>query len=90
VPLHLKISFRDTQTCKPVVNLLINIWQYNATGVYSGISTASQARLKTTFLRGVQQTLSKGVVEIDTIFPGHYQGRALHIHVAVHSGAAIR
>lgn len=81
MPLHLEISFRDTQTCKPAANLLIDIWQCNATGVYSGVSAAGQAGLKTIFLKGVQQTSSEGVVEFDTVFPGHHQGRASHIRL---------
>ncbi|KAK5655380.1 hypothetical protein OQA88_5650 [Cercophora sp. LCS_1] len=89
VPLHLEISFININTCKATPNLLIDIWQCNATGVYSGVSAAGQAGLKTTFLRGVQQTDKEGVVEFDTIFPGHYQGRASHIHVSVHSGATV-
>ena len=53
VPVHLEISFVNTQTCKATPNLLIDIWQCNATGVYSGVNAAGQAGLKTTFLRGV-------------------------------------
>jgi hypothetical protein len=53
VPLHLEISFVNTQDCKSTPNLLIDIWQCNATGIYSGVSAAGQAGLKTTFLRGV-------------------------------------
>jgi len=58
VPLHLEISFINTQNCKPTPNLLIDIWQCNATGVYSGVSAAGQAGLKTTFLRGMYDTPS--------------------------------
>ena len=39
-----------------------------------------------TFLRGVQLTNSDGVADFDTIYPGWYQGRALHIHLKVHEG----
>ena len=37
----------------------------------------------TTFLRGVQLTNAEGVAEFDTIYPGWYAGRALHIHLKV-------
>ncbi|TPX12515.1 uncharacterized protein E0L32_000692 [Thyridium curvatum] len=89
VPVHLEIQFVDVQDCKPVSGLLVDIWQCNATGVYSGVSAAGQGGLKSTFLRGVQQTDKDGVVEFDTIFPGHYQGRATHIHVSAHTGSSI-
>ncbi|WP_207956203.1 intradiol ring-cleavage dioxygenase [Rubrobacter marinus] len=39
-----------------------------------------------TFLRGVQLTNADGIAEFDTIYPGWYAGRALHIHLKVHVG----
>jgi hypothetical protein len=36
-----------------------------------------------TYLRGIQTTNSSGEVTFTTIYPGWYQGRATHIHVAV-------
>ncbi|MFD0691127.1 intradiol ring-cleavage dioxygenase [Actinomadura fibrosa] len=42
-----------------------------------------------TFLRGVQLANQRGVAEIRTIYPGWYQGRALHIHVKVHVGGTV-
>lgn len=87
VPLHLELQFVDVQTCRPQPSLFIDIWQCNAAGVYSGVSAAGQGGLKTTFLRGVQKTDADGVVEFDTLFPGHYLGRATHQHITVHVGA---
>lgn len=40
-----------------------------------------------TFFRGVQFTNAKGVAEFTTIYPGWYFGRAIHIHLKVHSGS---
>jgi protocatechuate 3,4-dioxygenase beta subunit len=39
-----------------------------------------------TFLRGMQLTDRAGGGGFRTIFPGWYQGRAIHIHVKVHTG----
>jgi protocatechuate 3,4-dioxygenase beta subunit len=36
------------------------------------------------FLRGIQLTNSQGIVEFNTIYPGWYAGRAIHIHMKVH------
>lgn len=36
--------------------------------------------LKGTTLRGVQPTNDHGVASFDSLFPGHYDGRATHIH----------
>jgi len=42
-----------------------------------------------TFLRGVQLTDDEGVAEFDTVYPGWYAGRALHIHLKVLIGGAV-
>jgi hypothetical protein len=47
-------------------------------GVYSGMQGDDR-----TFLRGVQVADSTGTATFRTIFPGWYQGRALHIHLKV-------
>ena len=39
--------------------------------------------MQTSFLRGVQRTNSAGVVLFYMIVPGHYDGRANHVHVMV-------
>jgi protocatechuate 3,4-dioxygenase beta subunit len=54
--------------------------------VYSGVTasgngnSADESNLDKTFLRGLQKTDSTGVAQIQTVFPGHYRGRATHIH----------
>lgn len=45
------------------------------------------SNLDKTFLRGIQQADSDGVVQFTTLFPGHYSGRTNHIHVVVHDGS---
>jgi protocatechuate 3,4-dioxygenase beta subunit len=40
----------------------------------------------TRFLRGVQITNDQGIVEFATVYPGWYQGRAIHIHTKIHLG----
>jgi protocatechuate 3,4-dioxygenase beta subunit len=37
----------------------------------------------------VQLTDAKGVAEFETIYPGWYSGRAIHIHVEVHIGGHV-
>jgi protocatechuate 3,4-dioxygenase beta subunit len=80
----------DIDTCDPVTNTVIEIWHCNSTGVYSGIiasgngDSSDTANINATFLRGLQATDSDGVAQFDTLFPGHYTGRAPHIHVLAH------
>jgi protocatechuate 3,4-dioxygenase beta subunit len=81
VPVHLDMQFVDISTCEGVSDLLIDIWHCNSTGVYSGVSNQGQGGLDSTHGRGVQASDSDGVVQFDTLFPGHYTGRATHIHL---------
>lgn len=80
VPLFLDIQLIDTSTCYPIADAFVDIWQANATGVYSGVvgldngNFEDKSNVNTNFLRGIQQTNSNGVVQFQTIFPGHYEG----------------
>jgi protocatechuate 3,4-dioxygenase beta subunit len=40
------------------------------------------------YLRGVQLTDPQGIAEFATLYPGWYQGRAIHIHLKVHLGGS--
>ncbi|KAL1847159.1 hypothetical protein Plec18167_002001 [Paecilomyces lecythidis] len=91
VPLYLDIQLIDTNTCNPVPQVYIDIWHCNSTGVYSGVvasgngNSNDSSNIDSTFLRGIQKTDPSGVVEFETLFPGHYTGRATHIHVLSHA-----
>lgn len=91
VPLYLDIQLVDTSSCEPVPAVYMDIWHCNATGVYSGVSASGNgnsddtSNLDATFLRGIVQTDVNGVAQYETIFPGHYIGRATHIHVLSHN-----
>ncbi|KAI0025299.1 Intradiol ring-cleavage dioxygenase [Xylariomycetidae sp. FL0641] len=89
VPLHLDMQFVDITTCEPIPQMLIDIWACNSTGVYSGVASTGQGGLDTTHGRGIQQTDEDGVVQFDTLFPGHYTGRANHIHLASTADAEV-
>jgi protocatechuate 3,4-dioxygenase beta subunit len=91
VPLYLDIQIIDTSTCLPVPALYMDFWHCNSTGVYSGVSATGNgnvndtSNLDATFLRGIQQTDINGVVQFQTVFPGHYTGRATHVHILTHN-----
>jgi len=74
----------------PVDSSLTSPRNANSTGVYSGISAngngnqADTSNLDNTFLRGVTQVDDEGIGYFDTLFPGHYQGRATHTHLLTH------
>ncbi|GAB1315230.1 Intradiol ring-cleavage dioxygenases domain-containing protein [Madurella fahalii] len=94
IKLTLAIQVVDYQTCQTVPNAYVDIWSSNATGIYVGVQgypgmgdPNDASILKGTTLRGVQPTDSHGVASFDSLFPGHYQGRATHIHAIVYLGA---
>jgi protocatechuate 3,4-dioxygenase beta subunit len=91
VPLYLDIQVVDIETCEVLPNVALDIWHCNSTGVYSGVvangngDSSVQDNINATFLRGIQGTDSDGVVQFETIVPGHYTGRTNHIHTLVHT-----
>lgn len=95
VPLYMRAQFLDVDTCEPIEGVYWELWHCNATGVYSGIQANSNgnyddaSNLNATFLRGMAATDEDGVASVQSIFPGHYTGRAPHIHVVVHQNATV-
>jgi protocatechuate 3,4-dioxygenase beta subunit len=83
-PLRLQLTLVSVSSCKPIKGAAVDIWHADASGVYSGVAGNSGS-----FLRGVQRTDGNGLAIFDTIYPGWYQGRAVHIHVKVHVGGNI-
>ena len=84
--LTLRLSVLNASTCKPIRNAAVDIWHCDAAGNYSGFGAGASSR---TFLRGVQKTDRNGLALFTTIYPGWYQGRAVHIHVKVHVGGNV-
>jgi protocatechuate 3,4-dioxygenase beta subunit len=75
----------DTSGCKPVTDAYVELWGCNSTGVYTGVQAkgngdGSATAIKTNALRGVQPTGSNGTATFITVIPGHYVGRANHLH----------
>ncbi|RSL46804.1 hypothetical protein CEP53_010197 [Fusarium sp. AF-6] len=68
VPLFLEVQYVDVASCQPVPVAAIDIWNANATGVYSGISVSgyeAEGGVNSTYLRGVQITDHDGVVQAE-------------------------
>ena len=84
-PLKLALTVASVGACKPLAGATVDIWHADATGNYSGFGNTTSNK---TFLRGVQTTDANGTVTFDTIYPGWYQGRAVHIHVKVFAGGS--
>ena len=81
IPLHLIIhvyGLNENGSCSPLKGVKVDIWHANSQGVYSDI--ADQGTTGKKFLRGYQLTDNNGTARFTTIYPGWYQGRAIHIH----------
>ena len=85
-PLALHLTVLNASTCKPIKGAVVDIWHADAAGNYSGFGSEASSR---TFLRGIQKTDRNGLAVFTTIYPGWYQGRAVHIHVKVHVGGSV-
>ena len=84
--LTLRLAVVDASTCRPIEGASVDIWHADAGGVYSGFGAGSGNR---TFMRGVQKTDANGIATFQTVYPGWYQGRTVHIHVKVHIGGNV-
>jgi protocatechuate 3,4-dioxygenase beta subunit len=82
--LDLRIKVVNASTCKKLEGVAVEIWHADAGGAYSGFSREGTAGK--TYLRGVQLTGDDGVASFRTVYPGWYEGRAIHIHMKAHTG----
>jgi protocatechuate 3,4-dioxygenase beta subunit len=98
VPLKLVIGVFEVSggMCKPLSGVQVDIWHANALGVYSDVAAGVVQSVDTRgkkFLRGYQLSDEQGIVRFETIYPGWYRSRAIHIHFKLRmlgSGAGAR
>ena len=83
IPLYLVLHVYDVDngSCIPLSGAQVDIWHANSQGVYSGVQDAGTREMM--YLRGYQVTDDNGTVRFTTVYPGWYEGRAIHIHVKV-------
>ena len=89
IPLRLVLHVYDVEdedgdrvgSYTPLKDAKVDIWLANSQGVYSGVQDARTGQ--NNFLRGYQMTDEIGAVQFTTIYPGWYEGRAIHVHVKV-------
>ncbi len=83
----LSLTFRvlevDEAGCRPMPDALVEIWHCDKDGVYSGVSDFRFDTSGQTWLRGAQRSDDAGEVTFQTIYPGWYPGRCVHIHFRV-------
>jgi protocatechuate 3,4-dioxygenase beta subunit len=77
------VSQVDGNACIPLGGVLVDVWHCDALGEYSDVGSEQGHD----FLRGYQHTDASGLASITTIYPGWYQGRAVHIHFKIRTDA---
>jgi len=85
IPLDLtfQISTLANSACTPLQGAKIDIWQCDVDGIYSDTSELGMDTVGQKFLRGFQRADADGRVTFRTIYPGWYEGRAVHIHFKI-------
>lgn len=86
----LKLDFRVSRVgtggaCTALTGATVDVWHCDAGGLYSDVSANQTVGQK--FLRGYQTTDANGACSFTTVYPGSYQGRAVHIHFKIRSGS---
>ena len=77
------VSQVDGSACIPLEGVLVDVWHCDALGNYSDVGSEQGHD----YLRGYQHTDSSGRATIVTVYPGWYQGRAVHIHFKIRTDA---
>src|SRR5215212_8148039 len=90
VPLTLNINVASVgdNSCTPIEGAQLDVWHCDAQGQYSGVSAQGSDSTGQDFLRGYQLTDANGAVQFQTIYPGWYSGRAVHIHFTIRTQGA--
>ena len=83
--MHLKAG-----DCLPLPNAQIDIWHCDASGVYSDVQDPGFDTTGQQFLRGYQMSDTQGIAQFQTIYPGWYPIRTVHIHFKIRTAPMIR
>jgi protocatechuate 3,4-dioxygenase beta subunit len=95
LPVRLSLLIVD-RDCKPVPNANVDIWHAGSDGNYSAFATTGRGAICNPssmstegqmFGRGIQMSDEVGRAQFDTVFPGWYRGRTIHIHFRVRIGS---
>lgn len=90
LPLTLNINVASVgdNSCTPIEGAQVDVWHCDAEGHYSGVSDPGFDTSDQQFLRGYQLANANGAVQFQTIYPGWYSGRAVHIHFTIRTKGA--
>jgi protocatechuate 3,4-dioxygenase beta subunit len=81
--LNFNVSRVGGNACSPLAGAQVDVWHCDALGIYSDVQDPGFNTQGKKFLRGYQMTGANGRAQFMTIYPGWYQGRAVHIHFKI-------
>ncbi len=81
--LEIRVASIDGSGCRPLAGATVDLWHCDAQGTYSDTKDWRYSSIGSRYLRGFQVTDASGVVRFNTIYPGWYRDRAVHLHVKV-------
>jgi protocatechuate 3,4-dioxygenase beta subunit len=76
--------------CQPLPDAQVDIWHCDARGIYSDVQDPGFDTTGQKFLRGYQLTDTQGTARFQTIYPGWYPIRAVHIHFKIRTAPVTR
>jgi protocatechuate 3,4-dioxygenase beta subunit len=82
--LNFVVSRVSGSACTALSGAMVDVWHCDALGAYSDMDSTRGQK----FLRGYQNTDASGSAKFTTIYPGWYQGRAVHIHFKIRPTSA--
>ncbi len=92
VPLRLTLAVYNVAAgaCDPIPGAIVDVWHCDALGAYSDVNDPGEGgdMRGRKFLRGYQVTNAQGKAEFQTIYPGWYSGRTVHIHFKIRPSPA--
>ena len=88
----LEIVFRVSDLrggrCVPLGGAMVDVWHCDAQGAYSDVRDSANDTQGQRFLRGYQLTDAGGIARFTSIYPGWYEGRAVHVHFKIRTAPA--
>ena len=81
--LAFNVSQITADGCTALPGAIVDVWHCDANGIYSDANDRSFNTIGQKFLRGYQETDENGRAQFLTIYPGWYNGRAVHIHFKI-------
>lgn len=92
VPLTIafQVMYFKAGDCRPLPDAQVDIWHCDARGIYSDVQDPEFDTTGQRFLRGYQLTDAQGTARFQTIYPGWYPIRTVHIHFKIRTASAAR